>query len=133
APASLIQSDYVTNGHGHYEALVQQGRCLNHYVNYQDGTGYYFSATVTCGFSPSGNSSGIPHTGEGTQLREATTGDRISAITQEEGYRPALFGLLSESRAVTQLQVLDQVFAQRARATQDDACAAELDLLAFCL
>jgi hypothetical protein len=53
APASLIQSDWYTNGHGHYEALVLQGTTLNHYVNLQDGTGWHlwFDSPVATGVS----------------------------------------------------------------------------------
>jgi hypothetical protein len=47
-PASIIQSDWITNGHGHYEVLVPQfGGQLVHYVNNSDGSPWYLSETVS--------------------------------------------------------------------------------------
>jgi hypothetical protein len=53
-PASLIQSDWITNGHGHFEAVVQQGSNLNHYVNLQDGTGWQYWGNIASGVSGPG-------------------------------------------------------------------------------
>jgi hypothetical protein len=40
-PGSLLQSDFVTNGHGHFEVLVPQNYSLAHSVNPMDGSGWH--------------------------------------------------------------------------------------------
>jgi hypothetical protein len=91
APASLIRSDWYSLGsdgsyHGHYEALVQQGGTLNHYVNFQDDTGWHFQGQVATGLPGVGpNSSPGPCPPVGPPRGEEDGANPIQAVSPEEG------------------------------------------------